>query len=221
MKNCLRDSLTVEKVMELFIEYFRNHKETINKGCCNWNVYNSAYTLVNKKGEQFAKIYEIEDKIIIDDLNYPNIIKITDNNIMHEALKGKPKLSSSFWLGFFDKLVKYSEDTISEGNYLQNVDQIVRSVFGKDADLKFTYFSRKSKLVPEFKIIVYHAKYEGTCDEAGYPVVKLLLDRMKIETEPQCEQCLNYVKLCLELYNRLQDMMNKWLMNSVMEDKNE
>jgi hypothetical protein len=140
---------------------------------------------------------------------------------MHEALKGKPKLSSSFWLGFFDKLVKYSEDTIDKDNYLKNIGQIVKSVFGEDTDLKFTYFSRKSKPVPDFRITVLHADYEGTNNEAGYPVITLALDRMKIKNEPQCEQCLNYVKLCLELYSKLQDMMNKWLTNSVMGDKNE
>ena len=102
---------------------------------------------------------------------------------------------------------------------ITEIEETVKSVFGPDTDVQFRYVLLTAKPVPEFRITVLHADYEGTNNEAGYPVITLTLDRMKIKNEPQCEQCLNYVKLCLELYNKLQDTMNKWLMNSVTEDK--
>ena len=106
-----------------------------------------------------------------------------------------------------------------KNNYMDEIKQIVASVFGSDTEVTFDYVLLTAKPVPEFRITVLHADYEGTDNEAGYPVITLTLARMKIKNEPQCEQCLNYIKLCLELYNKLQDMMNNWLMNSVMEDK--
>lgn len=108
-----------------------------------------------------------------------------------------------------------------KNNYMDEIKQIVASVFGSDTEVTFDYILLTDKPVPDFRITVLQADYEGTNNEAGYPVITLTLDRMKIKNEPQCDQCLNYIKLCLELYNRLQDMMNKWLMNSVMGDKNE
>ena len=102
---------------------------------------------------------------------------------------------------------------------ITEIEETVKSVFGPDKDVKFRYVLLTAKPVPEFRINILHAEYEGTNNESGYPVVTLRLDKMKITNDPQCDQCLNYIRFCIELYRKLQDMMNKWLMDSVMEDK--
>ena len=107
-----------------------------------------------------------------------------------------------------------------KNNYMDEIKQIVASVFGSDTAVTFYYALLTAKPVPEFRITVLHAEYEGTNNEAGYPFITLKLAKMKITNDPQCDQCLDYVRLCLELYRKLQDMMNRWLMDTVIEDTN-